>query len=67
MSDDYVNNEVPGLGDVRARVGTSTAELAGAAKFWHEKSKVAWRNGFACAVSLCAAVAAIATYVLHTL
>lgn len=42
--------ELPGAGEVRARVGTSTHELAGAVKFWHDKYGHAWRDGF---VSAC--------------
>ncbi len=54
---------IPAVGDVRARLGTSTAELAGAAKFWHDKSKHAWRDGFisACVVLGIAGIAAGAT------
>jgi hypothetical protein len=44
--------DIPGIGEFKARRGTSTAELAGAAAFWHQKSKSAWRDGFlsACVV-----------------
>ena len=38
--------DVPGDGEVRARKGTSTAELAGGLSFWHKKYQTAWRDGF---------------------
>jgi len=43
---EYENYEVPGVGEVRARLGTSTAELAGAVKFWHDKYNSARTDGF---------------------
>ncbi len=43
----YENIDVPGVGEVRGRVGTSTIELAGAVKFWHDKAKTAYVDGFA--------------------
>lgn len=51
-------NDIPGVGEVRARAGTSTAELAGAAKFWHDKYQTAWRDG-ALAASLVIGLAGI--------
>lgn len=38
--------DLPGIGEFRAKKGTSTAELAGAVKFWHEKYSDAHRDGF---------------------
>lgn len=38
--------ELPGIGEVRAREGTSTAELAGAVKYWHDKYQSARKSGF---------------------
>ena len=43
---EYENFDVPGVGEVRARKGTSTAELAGAVKFWHDKYQSARLDGF---------------------
>jgi len=58
--EDFVTNEIPGVGEIRARRGTSTAELAGAASFWHKKYQHAWRDGFmsACVVLGLAGIAA---------
>jgi hypothetical protein len=44
---EYENISLPGVGEVRARKGTSTIELAGGMKYWHDKYKSAWTNGFA--------------------
>lgn len=38
--------DIPAVGEVKARPGTSTHELAGAVKYWHDKSKTASRDGF---------------------
>jgi hypothetical protein len=38
--------EIPGVGELRARPGTSTAELAGAVKVWHDKYQTAHTSGF---------------------
>jgi len=38
--------DIPGVGELRARPGTSTAELAGAVKVWHDKYQVAHKTGF---------------------
>lgn len=46
MSENYETVELPGVGEIRARPGTSTFELAGAAKFWHDKCQSARRDGF---------------------
>lgn len=50
-------NEVPGVGTLRARAGTSVAELAGAVSFWHKKAETAWKDGFLTCL-LCSVVAA---------
>lgn len=42
----YETIEVPGVGEIRAREGTSTLELAGAVKFWHDKYQSARLDGF---------------------
>ena len=54
MSNDYDVNSVPGVGEIRARRGTSTVELAGAAAFWHKKYQSARLDGFLAAASLIA-------------
>lgn len=38
--------DIPGIGELRARPGTSTAELAGAVKYWHDKAQSARWDGF---------------------
>ncbi len=55
-----VSFDLPGVGELKARPGTSTAELAGMASFWHKKSKTAWRDGFisACVILGLAGIAA---------
>lgn len=35
--------ELDGIGEFRARAGTATAELAGAAKYWSDRAKKAER------------------------
>ena len=47
QENDYANYDLPGVGELRARRGTSTAELAGMAKHWHDKAKSAYIDGFA--------------------
>ncbi len=42
----YENVELPGVGEIRARAGTSTIELAGAAKHWYDKCQTARIDGF---------------------
>jgi hypothetical protein len=37
--------DVPGVGEIRARPGTSIAELAGAISYWHTKAQEAYGNG----------------------
>ncbi len=44
--------EVPGVGEILARPGTSTAELAGAVKYWHTKATEAYANGLEVGKSL---------------
>lgn len=45
-SQKQIEFELPGIGEIRAREGTSTVELAGAVKFWHDKYKSARTDGF---------------------
>jgi hypothetical protein len=42
---EYVSLEVPGVGEFKAREGTSTVELAGAIHYWHKKAKTAYIDG----------------------
>ncbi len=37
--------DIPGVGELRARPGTSTAELAGAVDYWHKKAKASYADG----------------------
>lgn len=46
IENEYATVDLPGPGEIRARKGTSTLELAGAAKHWHDKSKSAYIDGF---------------------
>lgn len=67
-SNDYEAVEVPGVGELRARKGTSTLELAGAVKFWHDKYKSARLDGFiagASMVSLLGLLSAAAYFLIH--
>lgn len=72
-----VTHEIDGIGGVRARVGTSTEELAGAASYWNKEAKALqarldnyaledsrkWRDGFLTgAVSFAVVVGLIAGY-----
>ncbi len=59
MSNEFVNEEVPGVGRINGRAGTSTIELAGAVNFWHQKYQTAWRSGFGTATFTYALFAAI--------
>jgi len=45
-NEEYQTIEVPAVGEIRARVGTSTLELAGAVKVWHDKAMSARIDGF---------------------
>jgi len=68
MSDVIKNREVielPGVGEIRGRPGTSTMALAGAAKFWHDKYQSARKDGFIAAVSLIAAFEVFAGIIYH--
>lgn len=58
--EEYVSNEVPGVGEVRARKGTSTVELAGAVSFWHSKYQEARKDGFIAAITVMCIVESIA-------
>jgi hypothetical protein len=62
---EYESLELPGVGEIRARPGTSTLELAGAAKFWHDKYKSARLDGFIGGVSISAMAALIVGAVLY--
>lgn len=70
-------HEIDGIGGVRARVGTSTEELAGAASYWNKEAKALqarldhftavesrkWRDGFLTGVvSFAVVVGLIAGY-----
>ena len=57
--------DLPGVGEIRARPGTSTMALAGAAKFWHDKYQSARKDGFIAAVSLIATLEVIAGIIYH--
>lgn len=61
-----VFDDIPGIDSFKAREGTSTHVLAGAAKFWHDKSKSARLDGFIGGVSLLAMaeILAVAVYYL---
>lgn len=37
--------DIPGVGELPARKGTSTYELAGAVKVWHDKYQKAHKSG----------------------
>lgn len=43
-NENYGSVDLPGVGEVRARPGTSTLELAGAAKHWHDKYQSVMRR-----------------------
>lgn len=57
--------DIPGIGEIRARKGTSTAELAGAAAFWHNKYKSAWKDGFVTALLAIGTIGIAAGTVIH--
>lgn len=61
--------DIPGVGEIRARPGTSTAELAGAVTYWHRKYekevKRPWRDGFLTACVSLGLAAIVAGAVLH--
>jgi len=44
--------EVPGVGEVRGKPGTSTIELAGAASYWYKRWKTAHIDGVIAGVAL---------------
>jgi len=46
QNEEYETLDLPGVGELRARKGTSTLELAGAVKFWHDKYNSARLDGF---------------------
>jgi len=59
-NENYQSVEVPGVGELRGRPGTSTVELAGAVKFWHDKYTSARLDGFIGGVSITAMLALFA-------
>lgn len=71
MSEGYETNEVPGVGEIRARKGTSTSELAGAAHYWSSKYAAAhkdgWRAGFFTACVFLGTLALAASAAIHYL
>jgi hypothetical protein len=67
VSDKMVKEEVPGVGDVLAREGTSTAMLIGAVSFWSKKSKSSWRDGFLSATIFYACLTIAGVIVTHYL
>ena len=50
--EESVSIELPGVGEVRARPGTSTAEMAGMVKYWHDKCQSARTDGFLAGITL---------------
>lgn len=67
-SKDYETIEVPGVGELRARPGTSTLELAGAVKVWHDRYQHARLDGFiggASLVSMIGLLSALGYYLFH--
>lgn len=62
---EYETIELPGVGDIRARPGTSTLELAGAAKFWHDKYQDGRKDGFIAGASLLAMAELLAVCVYY--
>lgn len=46
IENEYATVDLPGPGEIRARKGTSTLELAGAAKHWHGKAQTSFIEGF---------------------
>lgn len=71
MSEGFESHEVPGVGEVLSRRGTSTSSLAGAAHYWSKKYATArkdgWRDGFISACVTIALAAMVAASVLHYL
>ena len=67
MSDNMVREDIPGVGEVMAREGTSTAMLVGAVAFWSKKSKSAWRDGFLSATIFYACLTIAGVIVTHYL
>jgi hypothetical protein len=68
VSRDYETVDVPAVGEIRARAGTSTIELAGAVKVWHDKYQTAYFHGFvrgAFAIAALDLVAALLYYFLR--
>lgn len=57
--------ELPGVGELRGRPGTSTMELAGAASFWYKKYQSARKDGFIAAVTVIAALELLGGIIYH--
>lgn len=66
MSDDYGSETVEGVGEIYGRRGTSTLELAGAARYWHNKFKTARYNGICLGFLLGSIFASVAFYTTET-
>jgi len=59
VTPEYVTHTIDSIGGVRARKGTSTEELAGAAAYWNDRAKRAeqsaankWQSGFTAGCAL---------------
>ena len=64
---DRIAYELPGVGELRGRPGTSTMELAGMAAFWHGKFKTAKRDGFIAGASVSAVLVTALNIAIHYL
>ncbi len=67
---EYETIELPGAGEIRARKGTSTLELAGAAKHWYDRYQTARIDGIVAGASYVVMgelVAAAIYYVIRSL
>lgn len=66
-NEDFDTIDLPAVGEIRARRGTSTIELAGAAKHWHTKWKTAWIDGVVTGGLLSFGVSVIAALIYYYL
>ena len=57
--------DLPGVGEIRGRPGTSTMVLAGAAKFWHDKYQSAKLDGAIAAVVIIAVFETLGAIAYH--
>lgn len=64
---EYETIDVPAVGEVRARVGTSTLELAGGIKYWHDKYRSARKDGFIAASFLIITAEVVLGIIYHYL